>query len=476
MRNNIIVKLSAIAVAFCCLWSCKIPALTTKTENKTTPPAYYNSTDTVNAANIQWRSYFNDPQLIAIIDTALKNNQELNIALQEIEMVKNEVYARKGEYRPFVQGIGAMGLEKSGEYTRNGAVDESLEIKPGVAFPKPLPDFMFGLSASWELDVWKKLRNAKKAAMMEYLATIEGRNFMVTNLVSEIAASYYELMALDNLQDILLQNIEIQTNALKVIRFEKEAAKVSQLAVNRFDAQLLHTQNLQYEIKQRITETENRIHFLAGTFPQQIQRNPASFALVMPDLVKTGIPSQLLVNRPDLRQAELQLAATKLNVQVAKANFYPTFRITAAAGIQAFNPVYLVNPVSILYNLAGDLMVPLINKNAIEANYQNANARQIQAIYHYERSILKAHIEVMNQLSKMENYSTSYATKAREVDILSQSIGISNNLYRSARADYMEVLLTQREALESRIELTEIQLTQILAKVNLYKALGGGWN
>jgi hypothetical protein len=114
MKKNISVKFSTIIVASFCLWSCKIPALTGKTENKTMPVSYTNSTDTSNAATIQWRNYFNDPQLIAIIDTALKNNQELNIALQEIEMGKNEIYARKGEYRPFVQGIGAMGIEKSG--------------------------------------------------------------------------------------------------------------------------------------------------------------------------------------------------------------------------------------------------------------------------------------------------------------------------------------------------------------------------
>jgi len=476
MKYKTTVKFSALIVALCSLWSCKIPAITSKTENKTMPVSYTASSDTLNAATIQWKNYFNDPQLIAIIDTALRNNQELNIALQEIEMGKNEVHARKGEYKPFVQGGAGMGFEKSGEYTRNGAVDEQLEIKPGQAFPKPLPDFMFGLSASWELDVWKKLHNAKKVAVIEYLSSIEGRNFMITNLISEIAGSYYELLALDNLLDILHQNIDIQTNALAVIRLEKEAAKVSQLAVNRFEAQLLHTQNLQYEINQRIIETENRIHFLAGSFPQKIQRNAAGFAQVMPDLVKTGIPSQLLNNRPDLRQAELEVASTKLNVKVARANFYPSFRITAAAGIQAFNPAYLVNPISILYNLAGEMMVPLLNRNAIEATYKNANARQIEAVYHYERSILNAHIEVLNQLSKMENYSKSHATKIKEVDILSQSIGISNSLYRSARADYMEVLLTQREALESRIELTEIQLTQILAKVQLYKALGGGWN
>jgi outer membrane protein TolC len=182
------------------------------------------------------------------------------------------------------------------------------------------------------------------------------------------------------------------------------------------------------------------------------------------------------VNRPDIRQAELELAAAKIDVQVAKANFYPSFRLTAGVGFRAFNPAYLVKPESILYNLAGDMVAPLINKNAIKASYFNANLKQIQAVYNYERSILNAHIEVVNQLSRIGNFSKSYETKSKEVEILTQSITISNNLFYSARADYMEVLLTQREALESRMQQIEIRMKQMNAKVNIYKALGGGWN
>ena len=138
--------------------------------------------------------------------------------------------------------------------------------------------------------------------------------------------------------------------------------------------------------------------------------------------------------------------------------------------------MYLIRPESILYNLAGDLVAPLINMNAIKTTYFNANEKQIQAVYNYERSILNAHIEVVNQLSSMDNFTRSYETKAKEVDILTQSNSISNSLFRSARADYIEVLLTQREALESKIDLIEIKLKQFDAKVNIYKALGGGWN
>ncbi|MFA5245051.1 MAG: TolC family protein, partial [Pedobacter sp.] len=270
--------------------------------------------------------------------------------------------------------------------------------------------------------------------------------------------------------------IELQTSALQVVKLQKDAAKVTQLAVNRFEAQLLNTKNLQYDIQQKIIETENRINFLAGRFPQPVIRNSAGFNTNQLDIIHSGIPSQLLVNRPDIRQAELELSAAKLDIQVAKANFYPSFRLTAGLGFTAFNPAYLIKPESILYNLAGDMVAPLINKNAIRALYFNANLQQIQAVYNYEQAILNAHIEVVNQLARIDNFTKSYETKSKEVEILTQSITISNNLFKSARADYMEVLLTQREALESKMQQIEIKMKQMNAKVNIYKALGGGWN
>lgn len=454
-----------------------VPVLkNTKTENKTVPTSYNNSKDTISIAKIKWKDYFSDSKLIALIDTALKNNQELNIIQQEIEISKNEVRARKGEYLPFIGIQGAAGLEKLGKYTWRGGVEENLDLKHNPEVIESKSDYILGATASWELDVWKKLRNAKKAAVYKYLASIEGKNFMVTNLIAEISNSYYELMALDNMLDMLQKNMQIQSDALKVIKEQKNAAKVTQLAVNRFEAQLLNTQNLQYEIKQQITETENRINFLTGRFPKPIERSSITFFDLPTDSIQAGVPSQLLANRPDIRQTEMELVAAKLDVKVARASFYPSFKITAGAGFQAFSPTYLINPESMIYNLAGDLVAPLINRNAIKSTYFISNAKQVQAVYNYERTILNAHIDVLNQLSRINNFEQSYTTKSKEVDLLNQSISISNNLFQSARADYMEVLLTQREALESKIELIEIKMKQMNAKVNIYKALGGGWN
>ncbi|MFC4870764.1 TolC family protein [Negadavirga shengliensis] len=476
MENRLKYGLVPMALMLLLLGSCTVFKQAAREENALLPESYFDSKNSTNVADLNWREYFSDENLVALIDTALKNNQELNIILQEIEISKNEVRARKGEYLPFM-GIGAgAGLEKEGRYTRKGAVDEQLHIKDDKAFPEPLGEFVLGAYASWEVDIWKKLRNAQKAAVSRYLASMEGKNFMVTNLVAEIAEAYYELTALDNLLENIEQNIIIQSNAFKVVRQQKEAAKVSQLAVNRFKAQLLNTQNLQYEIKQKITETENRINFLTARFPAPIARSSATFMDIATDSVQAGVPSQLLAVRPDIRQAEMELAAAKLDVSVAKAAFYPSLDITAAVGFQAFNPAFLINPESMLYNLAGDLTAPLINRNALKAAYYAANALQLQAVFNYEQTVLNAYLDVLNQLTKMNNFHRSYETKSEEVEILRQSTHIANSLFNSARADYAEVLLTQREALEATLELIEVKTKLLSGKVNIYRALGGGWN
>ncbi len=452
------------------------PALKVRGPQTSMPSIYTDVEDTVSSANVPWRGFFSDPYLRALIDTALVNNQELNIMLQEIEVVKNEARIRKGEYLPFV-GLGAAAeVEKVGRFTRNGAVEHNLEIDHKREFPEPLPNYALYARVSWELDIWKKLRNARQAAVLRYLASIEGRNFMVTNLVAEIANTYFELLALNDQLQILRSNIAIQQEALEIVRLEKQAAKVTELAVRRFEAEVLKNQSLQFEIQQRIVETENRLNFLVGRYPGPITRSPTALTDVLIDSIKPGVPAGLLSARPDIRQAELELGAAKLDVKAARANFYPSLGLNAAVGVEAFDPALLFEtPASLLYNAAGDLVQPLVNRNAIKAEYASANARQLQALYDYERTVLNAYVEVVNQRSNIENLRSSYDLRAQQVAALNSSINISSNLFRSARADYMEVLLTQRDALESKFELVETRKQQLNAMVNMYQALGGGW-
>ncbi|QNL49896.1 TolC family protein [Olivibacter sp. SDN3] len=477
MHKNSIYKYLGIFCVSLTYMACKTPSLVEKTEDKAIPTRYSNSQDSINSATVQWKEYFTDPYLNALIDTALENNQELNITLQEIEVARNEIRARKGEYLPFVGVRGAAGFEKVGRYTSRGASEATTDIKPGKEMPEPLPDYLLGAYATWEVDIWKKLHNAKKAAISKYLSTVEGKNFVITNLIAEIANAYYELLALDNQLDIVRKNMDIQSNALEIMKLQKTATRVTELAVRRFQAEVFNTKSLQYDIQQEITETENKINFLLARYPQPIPRNSKNFENAVPPVVHAGIPSQLLANRPDIKQAEMDLAASKLDVKVAKASFYPSLGISASIGYQAFNPRYLINtPESLAYSLVGDLVAPLVNRNAIKATYYSANAEQIQAVYHYEQTILNAYVEVVNQLNKINNLEQRYDLKAKQVEALTQSIDISNSLFSSARADYMEVLLTQRDALESKFELIETKRQQMNALVNIYQALGGGWN
>ncbi len=476
MTRRIIYLNLVIVFMMMMFFSSCIPVLTTRDANKKVSATYNNlPSDTTNTGAINWKEFFTDPFLSALIDTALSNNQELNMMRQQVNITQNEIRARKGAYLPFVSPMVGVGVDKVGAYTLKGAGQEISTIK-GSRISDPVGNFVLGAFATWEVDIWRKLRNARKSAIYRYLATIEGKNFMITNLVAEIANSYYELMALDNQLDVLKKNIEIQTNALAVIKLQKQAARVTELAVRRFEALVFNTRSRQYDIQQRIIEAENKINFLLGRYPQTIQRNSTTFNTFVPKTISAGVPSQLLINRTDIRRAEQELEAAKIDVKVARANFYPSLVIMGGVGFEAFKPQYLLQlPESLLFSVAGNLIAPLINRNALKAEYYSSNARQKQAVFNYERTILNGYIEVVNQVSNISNLQNSYDLKSQEVQALVKSVETANILFKSANADYVEVLLTQRDATESSIDLIEIKKQQMHAMVNVYRALGGGW-
>lgn len=472
-------RLLALAVGMTCLLqACAIPQITSK-EADTMLPSQFAATapaTETSAADVDWQTFFEDPNLSALIGTAIDNNKEVQVLLQRIAMAANEVQARRGEYLPSVGAAIGGEVEKVGEFTRNGAVERGLEIREGEEFPEPLANLEAGLYASWEVDVWQKLRKATQAAMFEYLASVEGRNFLVTNLVAEVANDYYELMALDNQLGNLDNNIAIQRNALDVTRELLNFGRANSLAVNRFEAEVSKNESERYAIQQRIVATENHLNLLLGRTPQPIPRSSDALMQLAPKMLDTGIPSQLLANRPDIRRAELELAAADLNVDVARANFYPSFELRAGVGFEAFDAKYLLDtPASTLYSIAGDAVLPLINRNAITALYKDANAAQIAAAYDYEQTIISAFAEVATQLTALDNLEKNYALKTSQVEALNASVDVAGQLFTSARADYLEVLLAQREALEARSELIETRQQQMTAVVNLYRALGGGW-
>jgi len=476
---NLFKSKSRWVVLLMLLMSCKLPSVVKKTTTLPLPAVYTDSSvagDSVNTGMQSWRLLFTDPYLTAMIDSALQHNQELLITLQDVIMARNDIRVSKGRLLPFVDAGSGAAVEKTARYTSQGAGDASTEMKPGVEIPEWLPDYRLALSASWEADIWKKLRNEKAATVNHYLATVEGRNFVITNLVAEIAENYYELIALDYQLDIIRKNIGLQQNALDIVRVQKQAARVTELAVRKFSAELLHSQGLEYEVLQKIKACENRLNFLMGRYPQPVQRSGIRLLDEMPAIVQTGIPSQLLANRPDIRQAEFEVQAANLDLKAARADFFPRLDISASLGINAFKPGYLLTlPESMLFSMAGDLAGPLVNKNAIKAAYANANARQLQALYEYDKTLINSFSEVFTQLTAVQNIGKVYTYQQQQVDSLMDAVNIANDLFRAARADYLEVLMTQRDALDAKLDLIETRLKQYQVMTQLYRSLGGGW-
>ncbi|MDO9270428.1 MAG: TolC family protein, partial [Methylobacter sp.] len=195
-----------------------------------------------------------------------------------------------------------------------------------------------------------------------------------------------------------------------------------------------------------------------------------------PPEISAGVPSELLANRPDVREAEFQIEASKFDLKAAKAAFYPNFNITASFGFQAFNPEFLFSsPASIAYSVMGTLVAPIINMKALEAQFNTAKANQLTAMYNYQKTILNAYVEVANELSNIQNLKQINVLKKQQSDVLKQSVETSNELFKYARASYLEVLIAQQSALQSNLELIDITKRQRISTINIYKVLGGGW-
>lgn len=473
--HNFALSLVFLAGALIALPSCCIPQLRCAQKASPLPEDFNGETSWDNSAQLGWHEFFDDPLLTGLIYQALNDNQELRILSQDVWIASNEVLSRKGEYLPFVSLGAGAGLEKSSRFTRDGAVEDQLLAAPGKGFPEPLPNFLVATNISWEIDIWKKLRNARDAAALRYFATREGRNYVVTRLVAEVAENYYELMALDNRLQTLDKTIKIQEQSLEIAKARKEAARDTELAVQRFQAEVRKNQSERLIVLQEVVEVENRINFLLGRFPQPVERLSTNYIDLQLRALAVGVPSQLLQNRPDIRQAERELAASGLDVRVARARFYPSVNLSAGVGLEAFNTRYLLDtPESLIYRAGADLVAPLINRKAIQADYMTANSRQLQAVYDYQRTVLNAYIEVVNRLSRVENYSQSIAIKKQQLESLEASVNSATQLFQNARAEYMEVLLAQRDLMEAKMVLIETKQQQLAAIVNTYQALGGG--
>lgn len=462
--------------------SCNTTKLTNNSTSiiKKLPSAYLVNSDTAKFEIPNWKKLFFDAKLSQLIDSALVKNFDLNIALQKIEISRANLNFSKSFLLPEVTLGAGAGLRKFGNYTMDGVgnfdTNLSQNITPKQQIPNPLPDYGFGFQTSWEADIWGKLKNRKKAALARFTASNYGKNYIITNLVAEIASVYFQLLALDTELNILRENIVLQQEALDVVKIKKEVGKANSLAVELLGAQIFNSKAIKTEVTQQIIETQSKLTFLCGKYPDVIERDTSFTNQNFDNFITIGIPSQLISNRPDIKQAEFELIASNANIFAAKAAFYPSFNINANVGLQAFNTQFLLQaPASVAYGLLGNLSAPLLNRRKIKADLLAANAEQKLAYINYEKLIFSSFTEVYNATNNVKNTKEMYSLKKQEVDLLKNAIITSSELFNVGKAGYLEVFLSQQTALKSQIELLNHKKQQNIAVVNLYKALGGGW-
>lgn len=446
----------------------------------TLPTSFAGSNDTASLANLSWNKLFSDPYLLNLIDTALKQNWDLLSTVQRVEIARANFYQAQGTLKPSVQGIAAIGVDRFGDYTLNGVGNFDTNLSGNIdkkqKIPTPLtPDYFLGLRSSWEIDVWGKLRNRKSAAYYRLLSSEKGVQFATTLLVAEVANRYFELLAMDNELAIVRKNIQLQQDAVEIIQVQKQAGRATELAVQQFKAQLLSTQSLETKVLQRITSTENELNFLLGRLPQPITRGKSILEHQVPAVVQTGLPSAMLLRRPDIQQAELELRAAEADVAAARAAFLPSLTLTPYMGLNAFSAATLFNPASLAFGAVSSLATPLFNRSQLKGEYNKNLAATQEAYYNYQKAAVQGYKEVVTGLNKVGNLQTVFSLKEKEANLLVDAVSTSNDLYLAGYANYLEVVTAQKNALEAELELVDTKKDIFLSVIDIYRSLGGGW-
>ena len=422
-------------------------------------------------------TFITDAKLKAIISEAISNNLDVMMALQHLNMAQSQVVGFRGNLFPKLDLQVSSGMRRFGKYTMDGVGNFDTQFSPNISpdqiIPEHLPDYYAGVFMSWEADIWGKLRNRKKAAVLRYLASVEGRKWLMTLIVEDIALTYYDLIAKDMELEFLNQTIELQANELLVVESQKEAGRADEMAVKQFEAQLLVTRGIALLLQESIYELENRLNVLMGPYPQPISRSTMNLNASENNPIYSTIPVDLIANRADVKQKELLVQSTKADLTAAKQAFYPSLHINLGTGLNSFDPRFFLNPTALAYNALGGLSAPLLNRSALIAEFKYADANQLEAIYQYQSGFIKAYTEIYNQMLALKTYKSAFELKLEEVNVLKYANNLAFELYITGRISYLEVLYLRKNTIQAQLEMIESKKFEHFSIISLFKAIGG---
>ncbi|MBD3903302.1 efflux transporter outer membrane subunit [Chryseobacterium sp. Ch-15] len=423
-------------------------------------------------AKIPYREFFTDPTLLALIESGVKNNNDLKVAIKQIEIAGLSYKQSKWGNIPTVNlNIGTASINRPSDNSVNG-----LTIGQFLG-QRYIEDYNSNVAISWEADIWGKIKGRKEVALASYLQTQEASKAVQTQLVAQIAQSYYNLLMLDTQLDITNQNLELVNKTLKMITKQQELGITTSLSVEQQENardQILASVPI---INESITIQENSLSVLTGKMPGEIVRSLKLTDMKTPEYKSVGIPSELLSHRPDVRSSELTVRRAFSNVNVAKANMYPALNITAQGGLNAFEfKNWFDIPGSLFGTALGSLTQPLLNGKQLKTQYEQSKIVQEQSELNFKQTVLVAVNEVSNVLANIESADKQEVITSGLVLRSDKAVNTSTKLFQQDMATYLDVIIAQNNKLQAELSLANIKAKKLNSVVNLYRALGGGWN
>ncbi|ULQ52010.1 efflux transporter outer membrane subunit [Flavihumibacter fluvii] len=425
-------------------------------------------TDSASFATVNFTRLFTDTVLQNLITAGINENLDLKKAMQRMTMAQENVQQAKADFFPSLQGNARANSSKQSI--------AALNLPPDFigTFPLAITTFQASISSSWEADIWGKLKSTKRVAVANFLQSDAARRAIQTQLVADIAGYYFQLLSLDEQLRITEQTLINRKKEMETMKVLKEAAIVTGAAVVQSEANRYAAEVLIPDIKRLIRETENALSILIARAPGSINRSSMGEQHFSEDL-RTGVPSQLLTNRPDVQQAAFAFRAAFENTNVARTYFYPQLTITAEGGLSTLKIQDFFNR-SVFYNIIGGLTQPIFNKRLNKTRLNIAKAQQQEAYYVYQKSLLQAGAEVSNALYAYKAAQEKQYSRAFQLQALEKSVDYTRELLQfSSATNYTDVLTSEQSLLAAQLGSVNDRLQQMQAVVNLYKALGGGW-
>ncbi|WP_219225801.1 efflux transporter outer membrane subunit [Pedobacter antarcticus] len=439
-------------------------------------PASYRAADTTNTGDpaiefLSYKSFFTDEVLVRLIDSVLKRNYDLDIALKNIDLNQAYLEQARAEFFPVITG--------SVNASRNNFSDQSLNGKSGFNLEQTIgagqiDDYNLNLGLSWEADIWGRLRNQKAEAIAIWFQSKEAKRVLETRLIASTASAYFTLVKLREQLKIANKSLLLAGNMVKMINLQLENGAATSLALQQAEVLYKSTEAIIPDLEQDLFIQENALNLLMGRAPAPITVGTGNQESSILTRFPVGIPASLLANRPDVREKEYELRALNAKIGMAKANMYPRLSITAATGLNSFQSANWISfPASVFSNMAGGLTQPVFNRRRLKTELKVTQITYEQKVNEFKKVVFQAVAEVSDGLKRNEKIKTKINIAKSQNQLLESAIVNAELLFVNGMANYLEVIAVQQNLLENQLTLADLKKQQASAYVELYRAIGG---